>query len=159
MSGRCRRICGSRSSTVSATRCGASAGSRRRSSCPTTIRAIARRREEDAIRAEEYEHYRDAVSRLTPKDRALIVARIEMQWSLAEIAHRYGMPTVDAARMAVNRAVKRLSTDFAARGNKTEQDQTADLEQDAELGRMHVMCSGLCICASAFGSSRVRSPV
>ena len=71
--------------------------------------------EEDAIRAEAYEHYRDAVSRLTPKDRALIVARIEMQWSLAEIAHRYGMPTVDAARMAVNRAVKRLSTDFAAR--------------------------------------------
>ena len=70
--------------------------------------------EEDAIRAEAYEHYRDAVSRLTPKDRALIVARIEMQWSLAEIAHRYGMPTVDAARMAVNRAVKRLSLDFAA---------------------------------------------
>lgn len=70
--------------------------------------------EEDAIRAEAYEHYRDAVSRLSPKDRALIVARIEMQWSLAEIAHRYGMPTVDAARMAVNRAVKRLSIDFGA---------------------------------------------
>ena len=45
--------------------------------------------EEDAIRAEEYDHYREAVQRLTPKDRALIVARIEMQWSLAEIAHRY----------------------------------------------------------------------
>ena len=74
--------------------------------------------EEDAIRAEAYEHYREAVTRLTPKDRALIVARIEMQWSLAEIAHRYGMPTVDAARMAVNRAVKRLSTDFAARQTK-----------------------------------------
>ena len=71
--------------------------------------------EEDAIRAEEYDHYREAVQRLTPKDRALIVGRIEMQWSLAEIAHRYGMPSVDAARMAVNRAVKRLSADFAAR--------------------------------------------
>ena len=71
--------------------------------------------EEDAIRAEAYDHYRDAMSCLTPKDRALIVARIEMQWSLAEIAHRYGMPSVDAARMAVNRAVKRLSADFAAR--------------------------------------------
>jgi RNA polymerase sigma-70 factor (ECF subfamily) len=71
--------------------------------------------EEDAIRAEAYDHYREAVARLTPKDRALIVARIEMQWSLAEIAHRYGLPTVDAARMAVNRAVKRLSADFAAR--------------------------------------------
>ena len=71
--------------------------------------------EEDAIRAEEYDHYREAVLRLTPKDRALIVARIEMQWSLAEIAHRYGMPSIDAARMAVNRAVKRLAADFAAR--------------------------------------------
>ncbi len=71
--------------------------------------------EEDAIRAEQYDHYREAVSRLTPKDRALIVARIEMQWSLAEIAHRHGMPSIDAARMAVNRAVKRLATDFAAR--------------------------------------------
>ncbi len=70
--------------------------------------------EEDAIRAEAYEHYRDALSRLTPKDRALIVARVERQWSLTEIAHRFHMPTVDAARMAVNRAVKRLSTDFAA---------------------------------------------
>jgi DNA-directed RNA polymerase specialized sigma24 family protein len=71
--------------------------------------------EEDAIRAEEYDHYREAVLRLSPKDRALIVARIEMQWSLPEIAHRYGLPSVDAARMAVNRAVKRLSADFAAR--------------------------------------------
>ena len=71
--------------------------------------------EEDAIRAEAYEHYREAVSRLTPKDRAIIVGRIEMQWSLAEIAHRNGLPSVDAARMAVNRAVKRLSIDFAAR--------------------------------------------
>ena len=70
---------------------------------------------EDAIRQEEYEHYRDAVARLSPRDRALIVARIEMQWSLAEIAHRYGLPTVDAARMAVNRAVKRLAADFSAR--------------------------------------------
>ena len=70
--------------------------------------------EEDAIRAEEYDHYREAVLRLAPKDRALIVARIEMQWSLPEIAHRYGLPSVDAARMAVNRAVKRLSADFAA---------------------------------------------
>ena len=71
--------------------------------------------EEDAIRAEEYDHYRQAVVRLAPKDRAIIVGRIEMQWSLAEIAQRYDFPTVDAARMAVNRAVKRLTAEFAAR--------------------------------------------
>ena len=98
MSGRCRPICGSRLSTVSATRCGASADSRRLLELPDDHPCDRTSPEEDAIRAEEYEHYRDAVSRLTPKDRALIVARIEMQWSLAEIAHRYGMPTVDAAQ-------------------------------------------------------------
>jgi RNA polymerase sigma-70 factor (ECF subfamily) len=67
---------------------------------------------EDAIRNEEYERYREAVSRLSAKDRALVVARIEMQWSFAEIAHRYGFPTVDAARMAANRAAKRLAAGF-----------------------------------------------
>jgi RNA polymerase sigma-70 factor, ECF subfamily len=70
---------------------------------------------EFAIQAEAYEHYRDALSHLTPKDRELIVARIEVQWSLAEIAHRFGMRTVDAARMAVNRAVKRLTKDLDTR--------------------------------------------
>jgi len=70
---------------------------------------------EFAIQEEAYEHYRDALSRLSPKDRELIVGRIEVQWSLAEIAHRFGLRTVDAARMAVNRAVKRLTTDLAVK--------------------------------------------
>jgi len=68
---------------------------------------------EFAIQQEAYDHYRIAMSRLSSKDRELIVGRIEVQWSLAEIAHRFGLRTVDAARMAVNRAVKRLTTDLA----------------------------------------------
>ena len=72
---------------------------------------------EFAIQEEAYEHYRDGLSRLSPKDRELVVGRIEVQWSLAEIAHRFGLRTVDAARMAVNRAVKRLTTDLAAKRN------------------------------------------
>ena len=68
---------------------------------------------EFAIQQEAYDHYRVAMSRLSSKDRELIVGRIEVQWSLAEIAHRFGLRTVDAARMAVNRAVKRLATDLA----------------------------------------------
>jgi len=64
---------------------------------------------ETAIRSEAYERYRDALMRLRPKDRELIVARIEMQWSLAEIAHRFNIPTVEAVRMAVTRAVRRLT--------------------------------------------------
>lgn len=64
---------------------------------------------ETAIKTEEYERYRQALITLEPKDRELIVARIEVQWGLAEIAHRFGMRSVDAARMAVNRAVNRLT--------------------------------------------------
>jgi RNA polymerase sigma factor (sigma-70 family) len=64
---------------------------------------------EAAIKSEAYEHYRDALTHLTPKDREMIVARIEVQWSLPEIAHRFGLRTVDAARMAVSRAVKKLT--------------------------------------------------
>jgi RNA polymerase sigma factor (sigma-70 family) len=64
---------------------------------------------EAAIQSEAYEHYREALSKLSTKDREMIVARIEVQWSLPEIAHRFGMRTVDAARMAVSRAVNKLT--------------------------------------------------
>jgi DNA-directed RNA polymerase specialized sigma24 family protein len=46
---------------------------------------------------------------LAPRDRELIVARIEAEWSFAEIAQRFGSGTPDAARMAVSRALKRLA--------------------------------------------------
>ena len=65
---------------------------------------------ETAIQAEEYDRYRVALMQLRPRDRELIVARIEMQWSLAEIAHRFNLPTVEAVRMAVMRAMRRLTT-------------------------------------------------
>ena len=48
------------------------------------------------------------------ESRALIVARIEMQWSLRRSRTAMGCRR-STARMAVNRAVKRLSADFAAR--------------------------------------------
>lgn len=64
---------------------------------------------EVAIQSQRYGLYRDALIRLPVKDRELIVARIEVQWSLAEIALRFRLNTVDAARMAVSRAVRRLT--------------------------------------------------
>jgi RNA polymerase sigma factor (sigma-70 family) len=69
---------------------------------------------EAAIQSEAYERYRQALSRLEPKDRELIVARVEVQWSVAEIAQRFGMRTVDATRMAVSRAVRRLTDQMKA---------------------------------------------
>ena len=64
---------------------------------------------EAVVEAEAYERYRAALGQLGPRDREVIVARIEAQWSLAEIAARFGMPTADAARMAVSRALKKLT--------------------------------------------------
>lgn len=65
---------------------------------------------ESAIQTESYERYRRALGALKPREREMIVARVEVQWSLAEIAQRFGLRSVDAARMAVSRALKRLSS-------------------------------------------------
>jgi RNA polymerase sigma factor (sigma-70 family) len=63
---------------------------------------------EIAMRTESYERYRQALIRLKPKEREILVARLEAQWSIAEIMERFGLPTIEAARMAVSRALKRL---------------------------------------------------
>jgi RNA polymerase sigma-70 factor, ECF subfamily len=63
---------------------------------------------EEAVRAEAYERYRAVLVELSPRDRQMVVARIEAQWNLAEIAQRFNMRTVDGARMAVTRALRRL---------------------------------------------------
>jgi RNA polymerase sigma factor (sigma-70 family) len=63
---------------------------------------------EEAVRSEAYERYRTILATLPPRDRQMIVARIEAQWNLAEIAERFNMRTVDGARMAVTRALRRL---------------------------------------------------
>jgi RNA polymerase sigma-70 factor (ECF subfamily) len=64
---------------------------------------------EAAIQTESYERYRAALELLKHRDREMVVARVEAQWSLSEIAQRFGLRTVDAARMAVSRAIRRLS--------------------------------------------------
>jgi RNA polymerase sigma-70 factor, ECF subfamily len=64
---------------------------------------------ETAIQTEAYDRYRHALGYLTPKDRELIVARIELQWSIPEIAQHLNKRSVDATRMAVMRAVRRLA--------------------------------------------------
>lgn len=70
---------------------------------------------EAAIQSESYERYRQALGQLKARDREMVVARVEVQWSLSEIAQRFGMTTVDAARMAVTRALKRLSAHMTPR--------------------------------------------
>jgi len=68
---------------------------------------------EGAIQTEAYDRYRDALKDLSARDRGMIVARVEAQWSVQEIAVRFGMRTTDAARMAVSRALRRLAQRLA----------------------------------------------
>ena len=58
---------------------------------------------------EAVERYHAALMKVSARDRELIVARIELQWSHAEIAAHLGLHTADAARMAVGRALRRLT--------------------------------------------------
>jgi serine/threonine protein kinase len=53
--------------------------------------------------------YRDALERLSERDRALIERRIEKGDAYDDIARRFPFPSVAAARVAVVRAVKRLA--------------------------------------------------
>jgi RNA polymerase sigma-70 factor, ECF subfamily len=64
--------------------------------------------EEQAVRNEAVSQYFDALGILIPRERQLVVARIEAQWTYDEIAKHFGMSTPDAARMAVTRALARL---------------------------------------------------
>lgn len=63
---------------------------------------------EEAISSEAVSRYHQALAGLSPRDRQLVVHRIEAQWSYDEIASHLGLPTPDAARMAVSRALARL---------------------------------------------------
>jgi RNA polymerase sigma factor (sigma-70 family) len=62
---------------------------------------------ETAIRAETYQRYRDALAKLRPRDREFIICRIDLQWTLAEIAEHFAL-SMEATRVGVRRAVARL---------------------------------------------------
>jgi len=54
------------------------------------------------------DQYREALQKLTERNRDLIVARVEHGQSYEEIAETFSLPGADAARMSVARAIKRL---------------------------------------------------
>jgi RNA polymerase sigma factor (sigma-70 family) len=80
------------------------------SELPDDLRSDAPSQLELAIQAEDYERYHVALKRLRSRDRELVVARIEMQWTLGEIAERFEIASIEGARMAVMRAARRLKT-------------------------------------------------
>ncbi len=67
---------------------------------------------EAAIGTEVVEQYEAALQRLTEEERELIVARIELGLTYAELASTLDRPSPDAARMAVGRALVRLAEEM-----------------------------------------------
>lgn len=65
------------------------------------------------IQQETFVHYRRALATLRPRDRRLIVASLERDWSVQEIAARLPMKSVAAARVALGRALQRLGKQLA----------------------------------------------
>lgn len=65
-----------------------------------------------AVAAETREQYEAALMRLKPDDRELVIARVELGLTYAEMAEMLNRPSADAARMAVVRALVRLAEDM-----------------------------------------------
>jgi len=67
---------------------------------------------EEAIGRELLDKYDRALDRLPPDEQELVIARVEMGCSYAEIAETSGRASADAARMAVSRALVRLAQEM-----------------------------------------------
>jgi RNA polymerase sigma-70 factor (ECF subfamily) len=67
---------------------------------------------EEAIGREGIERYEAALARLKEEDRELVIARVELGMTFGEIAAATGRPTANAARMAVVRALLRLTQEL-----------------------------------------------
>jgi RNA polymerase sigma-70 factor (ECF subfamily) len=73
---------------------------------------------EHAIRNDTYDRYRAAIGHLKARDRELVIARIEAQWTAREICEYFGFGTIEAARMAIHRALQRLGRAMAELGHR-----------------------------------------
>ena len=67
---------------------------------------------EETIGREAADRYVAALARLEPEERELIIGRVEMEYSFAELADMLGKPTADAARKAARRALLRLAEEM-----------------------------------------------
>lgn len=67
---------------------------------------------EAAIGAEAVESYERALAALKDEEREAVVMSVELGLDYREIAAALGKPSVDAARMAVSRAIARLATEM-----------------------------------------------
>jgi RNA polymerase sigma-70 factor (ECF subfamily) len=71
---------------------------------------------EAVLGREALERFDAALAALDPETRSMIIARVELGMSYRDIASGFGKPSVDAARMAIGRALVRLAEEMARRG-------------------------------------------
>lgn len=69
---------------------------------------------EAAIGSEMTDRYEQALTRISPQERELVIARVEMGYTNDEIAAIFQKPSRDAARVAVARALVRLAGEMTA---------------------------------------------
>ena len=74
---------------------------------------------DDAVGQEVRGRYLAALERLGPRDRSLLLMRIEMDLDYPEIAAALHSPSADATRMAIRRAVRRLAEEMGHVGRKS----------------------------------------
>lgn len=73
---------------------------------------------DEVIGREAEERFNDALERLDPVDREMIIARIELHMPWADIAIHFGKPSPSAARQATNRAIEKLARDMDGNGTR-----------------------------------------
>lgn len=67
---------------------------------------------EEAIGREGVARYERALARLKPSERDIIIAKVELGYSYAEIADAFDKPSTEAARKAAQRAIVRLADEM-----------------------------------------------
>ena len=68
---------------------------------------------ENAIGKDALARYEAALARLKPQDRELVIARVELGFTAAEIAAEFRKPSAGAAQMAVSRALVKLAEEIS----------------------------------------------
>jgi DNA-directed RNA polymerase specialized sigma24 family protein len=79
---------------------------------PVNIKSPELGPEKSAILGEQLERYEAALARLSADDQAAIICYVELGFSYEELAVVLNKKTADAARMAVQRARKRLADEL-----------------------------------------------
>jgi RNA polymerase sigma-70 factor (ECF subfamily) len=71
---------------------------------------------DDAIGREAVERYEQALTRLAPDEREMVIARVELGYTYQELASALGHEAIDTARSAVSRALLHLAQEMGHGG-------------------------------------------